>query len=73
LLPFLFEAARNLQWSKLKRDLVTIRIYAVLGVVISVTSVAFAINQLLAVSLATALLVGASVSATNLQSKAFED
>jgi CPA1 family monovalent cation:H+ antiporter len=44
--PLLFEAAWNLEWSKLKRDLVPISIYAVLGVVISVAGVAFAIAQL---------------------------
>jgi CPA1 family monovalent cation:H+ antiporter len=43
--PLLFEAAWNLDWSKLKQDLVPISIYAVLGVVISVVGVALA-NQL---------------------------
>lgn len=63
--PLLFEAAWNLEWSKLKRDLVPISIYAVLGVVISVAGVAFAIAQLVGGSLATALLVGACLSATD--------
>lgn len=31
--PLLFEAAWNLEWSKLKRDLVPISIYAVLGAI----------------------------------------
>lgn len=62
--PLLFEAAWNLEWSKLKRDLVPISIYAVLGVIISVAGVAFA-NQLVGASLATALLVGACLSATD--------
>jgi CPA1 family monovalent cation:H+ antiporter len=63
--PLLFEAAWNLEWSKLKRDLVPISLYAVLGVVISVAGIAFALNKIAGISLATALLVGASVSATD--------
>jgi len=63
--PLLFEAAWNLEWSQLKRDLVPIALYAVLGVVISVAGVAFALNQIAGMSLAIALLVGASVSATD--------
>ena len=63
--PLLFEAAWNLEWSHLKRDLVPICLYAVLGVVISVAGVALALNQLSGIRLAIALLVGASVSATD--------
>ena len=63
--PLLFEAAWNLEWSKLKRDLVPISLYAVLGVVISVAGIAFTLNKIAGISLATALLVGASVSATD--------
>jgi CPA1 family monovalent cation:H+ antiporter len=59
--PLLFEAAWNLEWSKLKRDLVPISLYAVLGVVISVAGIAFALNKIAEISLATALLVGANV------------
>lgn len=62
--PLLFESAWNLQWSKLKRDLVPITLYAVLGVVISVAGVAFALN-IAGMPLAIALLIGASVSATD--------
>lgn len=63
--PLLFEAAWNLEWSKLKQDLLPISLYAILGVVISVAGVAFALNQVAGISLAIALLVGASVSATD--------
>jgi CPA1 family monovalent cation:H+ antiporter len=63
--PLLFEAAWNLEWSKLKRDLVPIALYAVFGVVISVAGKAFALHQIAAISLAIALLVGASLSATD--------
>ncbi|MCL1463827.1 cation:proton antiporter [Argonema galeatum] len=63
--PLLFEAAWNMQWPALKRDLVPISIYAVFGVVISVAGTALALWQLAGISLATALLIGASVSATD--------
>lgn len=63
--PLLFEAAWNLEWSKLKRDLVPISIYAVLGVVISIAGIAFTLNEFAGISLAIALLVGASLSATD--------
>lgn len=63
--PLLFEAAWNLKWSNLKRDLVPISLYALLGVVISILGIAFGLNQLTGMSLTTALLVGASLSATD--------
>ena len=63
--PLLFEAAWNLQWPRLKKDLIPISIYAVLGVVISVAGVALSLEKVPGISLATALLVGASVSATD--------
>lgn len=61
--PLLFEAAWNLKWSDLKRDLIPICLYAVIGVLISITGVAWGLNLLTGVSLTTALLVGASLSA----------
>ncbi len=63
--PLLFEAAWNLKWSELKKDLVPICLYAVLGVVISIVGVAIALDQLAGLSLTTALLIGASLSATD--------
>ncbi|MDB9446651.1 cation:proton antiporter [Anabaena sp. CS-542/02] len=63
--PLLFEAAWNLRWPELKRNLVTICLYAVLGVVISIAGVAVGLNQLGGISLTTALLIGASLSATD--------
>ena len=63
--PLLFEAAWNLEWSRLKQDLVPICLYAVVGVIISVGGVALALNQLSGISLPIALLVGASISATD--------
>jgi len=63
--PLLFEAAWNLKWEELRAYLVPISLYAVLGVVISIGGVALGLNLFTGVSLATALLVGASLSATD--------
>ncbi|NMG09726.1 sodium:proton antiporter [Brasilonema sp. UFV-L1] len=63
--PLLFEAAWNLKWPDLKRDLVPICLYAVIGVVISILGIALGLNQLTGMSLTTAMLVGASLSATD--------
>ena len=63
--PLLFEAAWNIKWSDLKQNLVPICLYAILGVVISIVGIAFSLNQLAGLSLTTALLVGAILSATD--------
>ncbi|MBW4600470.1 MAG: Na+/H+ antiporter [Calothrix sp. FI2-JRJ7] len=63
--PLLFEAAWNLKWSNLKRDLVPICLYAILGVLITIAGVALGLNQIAGISLTTALLIGASLSATD--------
>ena len=63
--PLLFEAAWNLKWSNLKRDLTPICLYAVLGVVICVVGLVLGLMNFGGASLATALLVGASLSATD--------
>lgn len=63
--PLLFEAAWNLRWKDLKRDLVPVGLYAVIGVVISVVGIAIALQQFAAIPLTTALLLGASLSATD--------
>ncbi len=63
--PLLFEAAWNIQWSRLKSDFVPILLYAVLGVIICILGLVFGLQQLAGASLATALLVGASLSATD--------
>lgn len=63
--PLLFESAWNLKWSDVKHDLVPICLYAIIGVVISIAGVAFGLNQLAGISLTTALLIGASLSATD--------
>ena len=63
--PLLFEAAWNLKWTNLKKDFVPIGLFAVFGVLISIVGVAFGLNQFAGLSLTTALLVGAILSATD--------
>ena len=63
--PLLFEAAWNMKWSDLQQDLIPISLYAVVGVIISIAIVALGLKQLASIPLITALLVGASLSATD--------
>jgi CPA1 family monovalent cation:H+ antiporter len=63
--PLLFEAAWNIRWRSLQDNLLPVIIFAVFGVIISVVGVAFSLSQLTTLSLSTALLVGASLSATD--------
>jgi monovalent cation:H+ antiporter, CPA1 family len=63
--PLLFEAAWNLKWSRLKQDLIPIGLYAVVGVVIAIAGIALSLNQVAQIALPTALLIGASLSATD--------
>ncbi len=63
--PLLFEAAWNLKWRDLSQELVPVTLFAVIGVVISVVGIALALNQLAGMALPIALLVGASLSATD--------
>jgi CPA1 family monovalent cation:H+ antiporter len=63
--PLLFEAAWNIRWRNLRRDLAPVTLFAVVGVIISIGGIAIAINQLAGIPLPIALLVGASLSATD--------
>lgn len=63
--PLLFEAAWNLNWKNLKTSLVPIVLYAIIGVVICIVSLVLGLQWFAGASLATALLVGASLSATD--------
>jgi CPA1 family monovalent cation:H+ antiporter len=63
--PLLFEAAWNIRWRSLKENLLPVCLFAIVGVIISVLGVAFALSQFTSLSIATALLVGASLSATD--------
>lgn len=63
--PLLFEAAWNIKWSNLKKDWLPISLFAVIGVVICVGGLFVGLQQFAGASLATALLVGAGLSATD--------
>ena len=63
--PLLFEAAWNIRWRTLKDNLVPVSLFAIVGVIISVVGVSLALSYFTDLSLATALLVGASLSATD--------
>lgn len=63
--PLLFEAAWNLKWSNLKNDFFPICLYAILGVAFSVLGIAGGLNQWVGLPIMTALLIGASLSATD--------
>jgi CPA1 family monovalent cation:H+ antiporter len=43
--PLLFEAAWNLQWREIRRDIVPISLYAIAGVVISIVGISFALHS----------------------------
>ncbi len=63
--PLLFEAAWNIRWRSLKNSLLPVSLFAIVGVVISVLGVAYALSTLTDLTLPTALLVGASLAATD--------
>ena len=63
--PLLFEAGWNMNWRDLKRDLVPVSLYATIGVIIAVLGIAVALNIFGGIPLPLALLVGASLSATD--------
>lgn len=63
--PLLFEAAWNIRWRSLKDNFLPVSLFAIVGVIISVIGVALALSHFTTLSLSTALLVGASLSATD--------
>lgn len=63
--PLLFEAAWNIKWSNLKSDWLPIGLFAIVGVIICVSGLFLGLQQFAGASLATALLVGAGLSATD--------
>lgn len=63
--PLLFEAAWNLKWQALKDDWFPIGLYAIMGVVIAIAGIAIGVGQFTSLSIASALLIGASLSATD--------
>lgn len=63
--PLLFEAAWNLKWSELRQQWIPISLYAVLGVPISILGVALGLHFVASLPLTIALLIGASLAATD--------
>lgn len=63
--PLLFEAAWNMQWSALRKEILPSSLFAIGGVVVSIAGVAWALHQFADIEWTTALLVGACLSATD--------
>jgi CPA1 family monovalent cation:H+ antiporter len=63
--PLLFEAALNIRWSDLRRDAVPVLTLAILGVVISALVVTIATVSLLNWPMASALVFGVLIAATD--------
>ena len=63
--PLLFEAALNLRWSDLRRDLVPVVALATVGVVLCAAAVAGGVVALLGWPLQSALVFGALIAATD--------
>jgi len=63
--PLLFEAAWNMKWPELRRELLPSGLYAVGGVFLSIAAVGWALHQFAHVPWMTALLVGVCLSATD--------
>ncbi|MGV2827859.1 cation:proton antiporter [Myxosarcina sp. GI1(2024)] len=63
--PLLFEAAWNIRWRSLQNSLLPVGLFAIVGVIISVLGVAYGLSTLTDLTLPTALLVGASLAATD--------
>ncbi len=63
--PLLFEAAWNLRWRSLRDNWLPVSLFATIGVVISVLGIALPVSQVGDLALPLALLLGASLSATD--------
>jgi monovalent cation:H+ antiporter, CPA1 family len=63
--PLLFEAAWNLPWREFKENWISIVLYATIGVIVSLLIVAFALDRFTFLTLPIALLIGASIAATD--------
>lgn len=63
--PLLFEAAWNLNWKDLQRDLIPIGFYVTVGVAITIVGIALPLHQWNGLSLPVALLIGACLAATD--------
>lgn len=63
--PLLFEAAWNIRWRNLKKNLVPVSLLAIVGVVISIVGIGATLNYFTELSLPIALLIGVSLAATD--------
>ncbi len=63
--PLLFEAALNLNWQDLRRDMVPVLTLSILGVIIGAAVVAAGMHQLFNWPLASALVFGVLIAATD--------
>lgn len=63
--PLLFEAAINLHWRELRRDLLPVLVLAICGVIVSAFFVAWGTSRWLGWSWSSALVFGALISATD--------
>jgi CPA1 family monovalent cation:H+ antiporter len=63
--PLLFEAAWNMRWRSLKDSWIPVSLFAIIGVIISVLGVAWAVSSFTPLPLPIALLLGASLAATD--------
>jgi CPA1 family monovalent cation:H+ antiporter len=63
--PLLFEAAWNMRWAELRREILPSGLYAIGGVILSIAAVGWALHQFAGVPWMTSLLVGACLSATD--------
>ncbi|MGB2924393.1 MAG: Na+/H+ antiporter [Limnothrix sp.] len=63
--PLLFEAAWNIRWRELQKQWLPVTLFALIGVVIAIVGIGFALSQWTDLALGSALLVGAALSATD--------
>jgi len=63
--PLLFEAAINIPWHELRRDLVPVLVLSVLGVMVSALAVSLGMTALLGWPFASALVFGVLIAATD--------
>ncbi len=63
--PLLFEAAWNIRWRELQKQWLPVAMFALVGVAIAIFGIGFALSQWTSLPLATALLAGAALSATD--------
>jgi len=63
--PLLFEAAWNLKWGELRRDLFPITLFAMVGVIISIGGIGLGLWRWAGIPLSLALLIGVSLAATD--------